>query len=105
MPYCPVPRADGIQEGMSQPPAIPRTDAALIALRRILRATEHDERDLAQAAKLTPAKLRVLQILAGTETRSAMPTQLSTQMGVSQATVTALVRRVYRPSASSSPGA
>ena len=76
---------------MSQPPAIPRTDAALIALRRILRATEHYERDLAQAAKLTPAKLRVLQILAGTETRSAMPTQLSTQMGVSQATVTALV--------------
>ncbi|WP_405404903.1 MarR family winged helix-turn-helix transcriptional regulator [Paracoccus sp. Ld10] len=76
---------------MSQSSSIPRTDAALIALRRILRATEHYERDLAQAAKLTPAKLRVLQILAGTETRSAMPTQLSTQMGVSQATVTALV--------------
>ncbi|WP_265500780.1 MarR family winged helix-turn-helix transcriptional regulator [Paracoccus beibuensis] len=76
---------------MTTPAAIPRTDAALIALRRILRATEQYERDLAQAARLTPAKLRVLQILAGRDERSATPTQLSAQMGVSQATVTALV--------------
>lgn len=76
---------------MSRDSAIPRTDAALIALRRILRATEQYERDLAQAAGLTPAKLRVLQILSGAPDRSATPTRLAAQMGVSQATVTALV--------------
>ncbi|WP_410218749.1 MarR family winged helix-turn-helix transcriptional regulator [Paracoccus sp. (in: a-proteobacteria)] len=76
---------------MTQPPAIPRTDAALIALRRILRATEQYERDLAQAAGLTPAKLRVLQILSSRDDLCATPTVLATRMGVSQATVTALV--------------
>ncbi|MGZ3216154.1 MarR family winged helix-turn-helix transcriptional regulator [Paracoccus sp. T5] len=76
---------------MTQETPDPRTDAALIALRRILRATEHYERDLAQAVRLTPAKLRVLQILSGREGHHATPTQLASQMGVSQATVTALV--------------
>ncbi|MBM3603437.1 MAG: MarR family transcriptional regulator [Alphaproteobacteria bacterium] len=76
---------------MTQDQAIPRTDAALIALRRILRATEQYERDLAQAVGLTPAKLRVLQILSSSDARSATPTQLAGRMGVSQATVTALV--------------
>ncbi|MBU2958254.1 MarR family transcriptional regulator [Paracoccus sp. 1_MG-2023] len=76
---------------MNQNVAHPRTDAALIALRRILRATEQYERDLAQSVRLTPAKLRVLQILAGAPGRSATPTRLAGQMGVSQATVTALV--------------
>ncbi|TJZ92926.1 MarR family transcriptional regulator [Paracoccus gahaiensis] len=71
--------------------AVPRSDAALIALRRILRATEQYERDLAQAVGLTPAKLRVLQILAARDDRTATPTLLAAQMGVSQATVTALV--------------
>lgn len=80
------------------PSAIPvaRTDAALIALRRILRATEQHERELAQAAGLTPAKLRVLQILAGNEGRRATPTRLAGQMGVSQATVTALVDQLEK---------
>lgn len=63
----------------------------LIALRRILRATELYERELAQAAGLTPAKLRVLQILSGRKDGNATPTALANQMGVSQATVTALV--------------
>ena len=81
---------------MTQNPATPRVDAALIALRRILRATEQYERDLAQAAGLTPAKLRVLQILSGQEGRQATPTALATRMGVSQATVTALVDQLDR---------
>ncbi|MDM7459866.1 MAG: MarR family transcriptional regulator, partial [Paracoccus sp. (in: a-proteobacteria)] len=44
---------------MIDTPPIARADAALISLRRILRATEQYERELAQAAGLTPAKLRV----------------------------------------------
>ena len=70
-----------------------RVDEALIALRRILRAAELFARTLARAAGLTPAQLRVLQIV---EARggSATPTALAEQMGVSQATVTALVDKL-----------
>jgi DNA-binding MarR family transcriptional regulator len=71
-----------------------RTDESLIALRRILRATELYERSLAQAAGLTPAKLRVLQILASRPGGSTNPKALATQMGVAQATVTALVDKL-----------
>lgn len=86
---------------MSEPPSthaisVARTDAALIAIRRILRATEQYERELAQAAGLTPAKLRVLQILSGNDGRRATPTRLAGQMGVSQATVTALVDQLEK---------
>ena len=69
-----------------------RTDDSLIALRRILRATELFARDLAHAVGLTPAQLRVLQIVA--EKSSATPKALANQMGVSQATVTALVDKL-----------
>ncbi|WP_376875104.1 MarR family winged helix-turn-helix transcriptional regulator [Albirhodobacter sp. R86504] len=69
-----------------------RLDESLIALRRILRATELFERDLAHAAGVTPAQLRVLQIAhhRGGPTSKA----LAVQMGVSQATVTALVDKL-----------
>lgn len=70
-----------------------RTDQSLIALRRILRATELYSRELAQSAGLTPSQLRLLQI-AVTKGGSATPKELAVQMGVSQATVTALVDRV-----------
>lgn len=73
---------------------IDRTDESLIALRRILRATDLYSRDLAQAAGLTPAQLRVLQIVA--EKGGATPKALATQMGVSQATVTTLVDKLVR---------
>lgn len=73
-----------------------RIDDALIALRRILRATELYERDLAQSVGLTPAKLRVLQLLAARGGDSATPTELAGQMGVSQATVTALVDQLEK---------
>lgn len=71
-----------------------RTDQSLVALRRILRATELYERSLAQAAGLTPAQLRVLQIVAGGGAAGATPKALAQRMGVSQATVTALVDRL-----------
>ncbi|MCL3882168.1 MarR family transcriptional regulator [Marivita sp. GX14005] len=69
-----------------------RTDDSLIALRRILRATEIYARDLAQAAGMTPAQLRVLQIVE--ERGSVTPKALAAQMRVSQATVTALVDKL-----------
>ncbi len=69
-----------------------RLDDSLIALRRILRATEIFARDLAQTARLTPAQLRVLQIVQGRD--SATPKALAQQMGVSQATVTSLVDKL-----------
>lgn len=71
-----------------------RTDASLIALRRILRATELYERQLAHSAGLTPAKLRVLQIAASRPGASATPKELATQMGVAQGTVTALLDKL-----------
>lgn len=74
-------------------PATDRLDESLIALRRILRTTELYARDLAQAAGLTPAQLRVLQILTA-HAGSATPKALAAQMGVSQATVTALVDKL-----------
>lgn len=70
-----------------------RLDESLIALRRILRSTELYARDLAKAAGLTPAQLRVLQIL-DVRRGSATPKALAMQMGVSQATVTALVDKL-----------
>lgn len=73
--------------------AMDRVDESLIALRRILRTTELYARELAQAAGLTPAQLRVLQILAARQ-GSATPKALAQQMGVSQATVTALVDKL-----------
>ncbi|WP_233193062.1 MarR family winged helix-turn-helix transcriptional regulator [Acidimangrovimonas sediminis] len=69
-----------------------RIDQSLIALRRILRATEFYARDLAHAARLTPAQLRILQIVD--ERRSTTPKALATQMGVSQATITTMVDRL-----------
>lgn len=76
---------------MTQKP-LDRIDESLIALRRILRATELYERDLAAAAGVTPAQLRVLQIVD--EKRDPTPKVLATQMGVSQATVTVLVDKL-----------
>ena len=70
-----------------------RVDEALIALRRILRAAELYARTLARAAGLTPAQLRVLQIV-GNRGGQATPKELADQMGVSQATVTALVDKL-----------
>ena len=75
-----------------------RTEESLIAIRKILRATELFERRLAQSVGLTPAKFRVLQILASKDDERASPKGLATQMGVSQATVTVLVDKLVAAS-------
>lgn len=69
-----------------------RTDVSLIALRRILRATEQFGRELAQASGLTAAQFRVLQLVAESGTCTAK--QISVRMGISQATVTSLVDKL-----------
>ncbi|WP_424929721.1 MarR family winged helix-turn-helix transcriptional regulator [Amaricoccus tamworthensis] len=71
-----------------------RVDDCLIALRRIIRATTLFERDLAVASGITPAQLRVLQILYAQPDGSRTPKVLATQMGVAQATVTAIIDKL-----------
>lgn len=71
-----------------------RTDASLIALRRILRATEIYARDLAQASNLTPSQLRLLQVAGETPEGSVRPTRIASQMGVSQATISSLLDKL-----------
>ncbi len=71
-----------------------RLDSSLIALRRILRATELFGRELKQAAGITAVQFRVLQIIA--ETGQVTAKEISLRMRVSQATVTALVDRLVR---------
>ncbi|MFZ5962197.1 MarR family winged helix-turn-helix transcriptional regulator [Thalassococcus sp. BH17M4-6] len=69
-----------------------RTDLSLIALRRILRATELYGRSLAHEAGLTAVQLRVLQIVA--ETGDCHPSDIATRMGVSQATISVLIKKL-----------
>lgn len=69
-----------------------RTDISLIALRRILRATELYGRTLARTAGLTPVQIRVLQIVL--TYGSITPKQISKQIGVSQATISTLLDRL-----------
>jgi len=69
-----------------------RTDISLIALRRILRATELYGRRLAKEAGMTAVQFRVMQIVA--ETGRATPTAISQRMGVTQATMTALIDKL-----------
>ena len=71
-----------------------RTDQSLVALRRILRATEIYGRKLAKAAGLTAVQFRVLQIVA--ERGSCTATEIAQKMRVSQATVTSLVDKLVR---------
>ncbi|MBT9384780.1 MarR family transcriptional regulator [Pseudooceanicola sp. CBS1P-1] len=71
-----------------------RTDDSLIALRRILRATELFGKELAHAAGLSPVQFRVLQLVA--EQGMSTPKAISVQMGVTQATITALLDRLEK---------
>ncbi|WP_240607851.1 MarR family winged helix-turn-helix transcriptional regulator [Pararhodobacter oceanensis] len=73
-----------------------RTDTSLVALRRILRATEIYARTLAHTAGLTPVQSRVLEIVLSHG--SVTPKQISTQMGVSSATVSTLLDRLVAKS-------
>jgi DNA-binding CsgD family transcriptional regulator len=69
-----------------------RTDQSLIALRRILRATEIYGQKLANAAGVTAVQFRVLQIVA--ERGQTTATDIARRMRVSQATVTSLVDKL-----------
>lgn len=69
-----------------------RTDQSLIALRRILRSTELYGRELAKAAGITAAQMRVLQIVA--EKGHATPKAVAARMGVSQPTMSSLIDRL-----------
>jgi len=69
-----------------------RSDAALVALRRILRATEEHRRSVARESGLTPVQLRVMGLLAS-EVHSTQKA-LAGQLRVSQATVSVLIDRL-----------
>ncbi|NDR56816.1 MarR family winged helix-turn-helix transcriptional regulator [Aliiruegeria sabulilitoris] len=71
-----------------------RLDSSLIALRRILRATELFGRELKQVAGITPVQFRALQIID--ETGQTTAKEISQRMRVSQATVTSLVDKLVR---------
>jgi len=69
-----------------------RSQQALIALRRILRATEFSARRLAKNAALTNSQLIVLQILG--EEGEATAGAIAKRTALSQATVTTLLDRL-----------
>lgn len=68
------------------------TIAALKALRRILRASEVGNRQLATATGLTPSQLLVLQEIG--ERGQMNPTELSARLQFGQATITNIVDRL-----------
>lgn len=71
-----------------------RVDDSLIALRRIMRATELFSRELANSVGLSGAQFRALQIVA--EKDFATATEIARRMRVSQATITSLVDKLVR---------
>ncbi len=71
-----------------------RSDAALIALRRILRATELNSRLLASQTGLTSSQFVILQIVA--RDGKVLPSTVAKSARLTQATVTSLVDRLER---------
>ena len=69
-----------------------RTQSSLIALRRILRATELNARTLARATGLTTPQLIVLEIVASGE--KVQPKDIAARAGVGQATATSLIDKL-----------
>ncbi|KFB08897.1 MarR family winged helix-turn-helix transcriptional regulator [Nitratireductor basaltis] len=69
-----------------------RTQTTLIALRRILRATELNARRLAKATGLTTPQLIVLEIV--TAAGRATPKDIAGKAGIGQATATSLVDKL-----------
>lgn len=69
-----------------------KSEAALIALRQILRATDINSRMLAREVGLTTSQLIILQIIA--RTKDAMPSQLARDATLTQATVTSLIDKL-----------
>ena len=71
-----------------------RAYSSLVALRRILRASETNARALARETGLTTAQLVVLQIVA--DVGETTPKGIAERAGTAQATITALVEKLYR---------
>jgi DNA-binding MarR family transcriptional regulator len=71
-----------------------RSNSALVALRRILRATELNARQLASQSGLTPSQLIVLQIVA--RNGKALPSTVARDARLTQATVTSLVDKLVK---------
>lgn len=69
-----------------------RSHAALIALRRILRATEFNARNLARASGLTPSQALALQFIRNRD--EATPSEIAAHASLKQATITALLDRL-----------
>lgn len=71
-----------------------RIQTSLVALRRILRATELNARVLARSTGLSVAQLLVLEIVAATHHIS--PSKIAHEAGISQATATSLIDKLER---------
>ncbi len=69
-----------------------RLEPALIALRRILRATEINSRSLAKSSGLSPSQLILMQLIE--RLGEATPGYLAREVSLSQATVTALIDKL-----------
>ena len=69
-----------------------RSNQALIALRRILRVTELNSRELARKSELTASQLLVLRHLG--ENGAALPSAIARSIDLKQATVTVLVNKL-----------
>lgn len=69
-----------------------RANTALVALRRILRVTELNSRNLARESDLTTSQLLVLQHIG--ENGAALPSEIARAIDLKQATVTVLVQKL-----------
>lgn len=71
-----------------------RAQSSLIALRRILRATEENMRLLARATGLSAPQLMVMQIVE--DAGEATPKTIATRAGIAPATATALIEKLVQ---------
>lgn len=69
-----------------------RSNEALVALRRILRVTELNARDLARKSELTASQLLVLRYLG--QNSASLPSAIARSIDLKQATVTVLVNKL-----------
>lgn len=69
-----------------------RSNMALVLLRRILRVTELNSRDLARQSELTASQLLLMQHLG--ENGAALPSAIAKSIDLKQATVTVLVNKL-----------
>lgn len=69
-----------------------RSNQALVVLRRILRATELNSRELARKSELTASQLLLIQRLG--ENGAALPSAIAKSIDLKQATVTVLVNKL-----------